>query len=112
MTLFCPFCVGFCTQGTDRADVVRMQEINRAIETVAGMSVYQNTVLQYASETAKFQRGPIGIFMGLCSTSPSSVNSRRVAIICDAFSKPRERRALIVGCFVARRCKARGSREW
>ena len=42
----------------------RMQAIIRAIETVADLPPYQSAVLAYAPQIARYQPGPIGVFMG------------------------------------------------
>lgn len=42
----------------------RMQEIISAIEAVAGLPGYRDTVLSHAPEIARFDPGPIGVFMG------------------------------------------------
>jgi hypothetical protein len=46
------------------AHAERMQEIIRSIETVASRPSYQTAVLDRAPEIARFQPGPVGVFMG------------------------------------------------
>jgi len=44
--------------------VERMREIIRAVETVVALSAYREAVLTEASEIARFDPGPRGVFMG------------------------------------------------
>jgi hypothetical protein len=46
------------------AHAERMQEIIRSIEAVARQPSYQSAVLEFAPEIARFQPGPVGVFMG------------------------------------------------
>lgn len=46
------------------AHAERMQEIIRSIEAVASRPSYQSAVLERAPEIARFQPGPVGVFMG------------------------------------------------
>jgi hypothetical protein len=46
------------------AHAARMQAIVRAIEAVSRRPAYRAAVLEHAPEIARFQPGPIGIFMG------------------------------------------------
>ena len=46
------------------AHAQRMQTIIGAIEAVACLPFYQTAVLAYAPEIARFQTGPVGVFMG------------------------------------------------
>ncbi|HDZ39012.1 MAG TPA: hypothetical protein ENH62_12105 [Marinobacter sp.] len=47
-----------------RADIVTMERIVQAIESVAELPPYQERVLSWAPEIARFNPGPIGAFMG------------------------------------------------
>jgi hypothetical protein len=46
------------------ANANRMKAIIQAVEAVAALPAYQEVVLGYAPEIARYRRGPVGVFMG------------------------------------------------